>query len=229
MEEKKNLTAELTAERSLEIIRESIEQSRRTVSETTGKALYVSGTATMAMAVVVAIVNFIFQTPMGHLLWMVLPIVIWLLMRNIRKAHVHEPASLVGTLVGKTWWTFAVFAIVFFIIAVAWSMISARLYEPEVYMAMQIHVAPTIALLMGMAVTMTGHILKQRWLIIFGIVAGLGTFLLEHLGVGQALLIRVAHLSPSQFVVSHAMLPCLTYFLFALVGLVLPGFLIKSK
>ena len=55
MEENKNLTAE----RSLEIITEQIEQSRRTVSQSTGQALYVSGLCTVAMSGVVAIVNYV--------------------------------------------------------------------------------------------------------------------------------------------------------------------------
>ena len=55
MEENMNLTAE----RSLEIITEQIERSRRAVSKDTGQSLFVSGLCTMGMAVIVAIVNII--------------------------------------------------------------------------------------------------------------------------------------------------------------------------
>ena len=53
MEENNNMTAE----RSLAIITEQIERSRRAVSKSTGQSLYISGLCTMAMAVIVPIVN----------------------------------------------------------------------------------------------------------------------------------------------------------------------------
>ncbi|MBR1469415.1 MAG: hypothetical protein IJ605_04810 [Prevotella sp.] len=225
MEENKNLTAE----RSLEIIREQIEQSRRTVSKSTGQALYVSGLCTIAMAGVVAIVNYVSQTALGHLLWLAMPLVIWIAMRNIFKKRQHEPESLVGSLVGKTWWTFAFFALGFFVIAIIWGFIGGRLLSPSEYVLINIKIAPTIVLLMGMAVTMTGHILKQRWLVIFGIAAGLLCFMWEHFGIGNHLLSYLTVLSPEKWAVPFATLPCLTIVLFAFIGLVLPGMMLKKQ
>ena len=226
MEENKNLTAE----RSLEIITEQIEQSRRTVSQSTGQALYVSGLCTVAMSGVVAIVNYVSKTPLGHLLWLVLPVIIWIALRNIFKNRQHEPTTIVSSLVGKTWWTFAIFTLVFFVIAILWNTIGGRILPPsEIVFCNHIPISSTIMLLMGMAVTMTGHILRSRWLVIFGIVAGLGIFAWEHFGIGKVILHYLKDKSYEELYVSGATLTCLSVLLFAFVGLVIPGMMLKKQ
>ena len=116
MEENSNMTAE----RSLEIITEQIAQSRKTVSKDVGQSLCVSGLCTMGMAVVVTVINIVAGnngfTPFGHWLWMLLPIIIWLFMRNMHKGDAHAPVNFVGALVGKTWWTFAVVGLSYFLL-----------------------------------------------------------------------------------------------------------------
>ena len=229
MEENSNLTAE----RSLEIITQQIEQSRRAVSKTLGQSLYISGICIMCTAVLVAIINIITMSQgmigIGHLLWFLLPIVIWQLSRKSIKDHAHAPASFVGTMVAKTWKTFGAFAIGFFVIALIWGWLAGRLMSPGEYPVIQIRVAPVIVLLMGMAITMNGHILRQRWLVWFGIVAGLLCFVWEHFQIGTWLLLHTLSLSPSQTGVFVASLPCLTIFIFALVGLLLPGMMLKKQ
>ncbi len=66
----------LTAERSLEIITEQIEKSRRAVSKDTGQWLFVTGLIAMIMSVIVASINLLSWTPLAHLLWFALPVVI---------------------------------------------------------------------------------------------------------------------------------------------------------
>ena len=227
MEENKNLTAE----RSLEIITEQIEQSRRTVSQSTGQALYVSGLCTVAMSGVVAIVNFVSKTPLGHLLWLVLPVIIWIALRNIFKKRQHEPVSFVGTLVGKTWWTFAIFTVVFFVLATLWTVFAVSLLSPQQirFYSNVYSVAPTIMLLMGMAVTMTGHILRSRWLVVFGIVGGLMMFAWEGFGIGRAILVELTGKSYTELYEPSTTLTCLSVLLFAFVGLVIPGMMLKKQ
>ena len=231
MEETKNMTAE----RSLEIITDQIAQSRRAVSKVTGQSLFVSGLCTMGMAILIAITNFILIknaiAGFGDLLWLILPLIIWLFMRKYNKERAHTPVSLVGSMVAKTWSTFAWFVIGYFIIALIWGFVAMRMLQAEEYVTTRIEVTPVIVLLMGMAITITGHILKQRWLIIFGIVAGLGCFVWEHFGCGQTtvmLLTGRPHLD-LHFAAIASTLPCLTIFIFALVGLMLPGLMLKKQ
>ena len=227
MEENKNLTAE----RSLEIITEQIEQSRRTVSQSTGQALYVSGLCTVAMSGVVAIVNYVSKTPLGHLLWLVLPVIIWIALRNIFKNRQHEPTTIVSSLVGKTWWTFAFLTLGFFVLEILWNTIGGRLLSPTQmnFYGRGTATAPTIMLLMGMAVTMTGHILRSRWLVVFGIVGGLMIFAWEGFGIGRAILLELTGKSYPEIYQSSATLTCLSVLLFALVGLVIPGMMLKKQ
>ena len=231
MEETKNMTAE----RSLEIITQQIAQSRRAVSKVTGQSLFVSGLCTMCMAAVIAITNFILINHaivgFGHLLWLVLPLIIWLFMRKYNKDRAHAPVDIVGSLVAKTWSTFAWFVIGFFIIALIWGFVAARVLPIESWAATQIKVTPVIVLLMGMAITITGHILKQRWLVIFGTAAGLICFVWEHFGMGQTIVLLLSgesHLSLYAAAIA-TMMPCLTIFIFALFGLMLPGLMIKKQ
>ena len=181
----------MTAERSLEIITEQIERSRRAVSKTTGQSLYISGLCTMGMAVVVAIVNLLLANTefmaLGHLLWFALPVIIWLAMRNIHKRSEPVPTTLIGSLVGKTWWTFAVFVLGFFLMAFLWNKILAlSVDDPTAYLAHRVNITPiTLLARLGAPLTI----------------------------VGQA-----------QF-----LLPCLSVFLFAFVGLMLPGMKLKNS
>lgn len=232
MEENSNMTAE----RSLEIITEQIEKSRRAVSKTTGRSLYISGICIMCTAVLVVLINIITMSQgmvgIGDLLWFALPVVIWLLSRKYIKDREHAPVSLVSSMVAKTWITFGFFGIGFFIIALIWGWIGARLLPISEYATSQIRVAPVIVLLMGMAITMTGHILRQRWLVVFGIVAGLLCFAWEHFHVGEAIVMNLVSVE-SPFALTAAVisssLPCLTIFIFALVGLLLPGMMLKKQ
>lgn len=225
MEENVNLTAE----RSLEIITEQIERSRNVVAKDTGQSLYLSGLATMITAVMVALANGLSASPLGHLLWLALPIVIWWIMRIHYRKQVQVPVSLVGTLVGRTWWTFGWIVIGFYLFALIWNYLILRLLDnPAIAAQAMVTITPVIILLMGMAVAITGHILKRRWLVLFGILGGLLVAFCEYSGVISAL-IAVSSTSARTIIVWELITPCLSIFLFSLIGLVIPGWMLKKQ
>ena len=82
---------------------------------------------------------------------------------------------------------------------------------------------------MGMAIAMSGQILNQRWLVWFGAVAGLLCFVWEHFEVGATLLTKCVAMEPYETSVFMSTLPCLTVFIFSLVGLLLPGMMLKKQ
>ena len=246
MEEKSNMTAE----RSLEIISEQIAQTRQAVSQVTGQALYVSGLCTMGMAVVVAIVNFTILTTgiivklgvigdymwvLGNLLWLMLPVIIKLILRDTYE-KTHAPVSLVGTLVKNTWWTFAAFAITYFIIAILWNIMAIRI-APDADTAIEnrMPIYPVVILLMGMAISMTGQILKHKWLVWFGVIGGLVAVVGEHSGVIRYFIFSCIYesgiVNDPFFWANHILMSehCLIVFLLALVGLMLPGLMLKQQ
>ena len=229
MEENSNMTAE----RSLAIITEQIEKNRRAVSETLGQSLYISGLCVMATSVLVAIINFLSMSAgfvgFGHVLWLLLPVAIWLLSRKYIKERAHTPTNMVGSLVAKTWKTFGIFGIGFFLIAIVCTSIMGSTMTTSEYAVVQIRVAPVVVLLMGMAIAMSGQILNQRWLVWFGAVAGLLCFVWEHFEVGATLLTKCVAIEPYEATVFMSTLPCLTVFIFSLVGLLLPGMMLKKQ
>ena len=221
--------ANLTAERSLEIITEQIERSRNVVAKDTGQLLYLSGLATMGTAVIVALVNGLSASPMGQFLWLVLPFIIWGIKRIHDKKQVQAPVSLVGTLVVRTWWSFGCIVIGFYLFALIWNILVLRLHD-DLTSATQAMVAitPVIILLMGMAVAITGHILKRRWLVLFGILGGLLVAICEYSGVISAIIVYSCA-SVKTIIVLNLITPCLSIFLFSLIGLVIPGWMLKKQ
>ena len=214
---------ELTAARSLEIITEQIEKSRRAVSKDTGQWLFVTGLIAMIMSVIVASANLLSWTPLFHLLWFALPVVIWLVMKYINRNRVPVPESLVGTLVKKTWYTILAFALVYSVIATVWNR-CLQVYEGyEVYLQAGMHITPVVILLLAVAVSITGLILKKRLLVWFGLLS----FIILRFGLFTLIIVRL--LPPSALVKYSFISPCHLIFLFALVGLTLPGWMLIRK
>lgn len=213
----------LTAERSLEIITEQLEKSRRAVSKDTGEWLFVSGLTTMIMAIIVASVNYLTWTPLFHLLWFALPAVVGLVMRRGRRNCVPVPESFVGTLVRKTWYTILAFALVYGVVAFIWNQVLYRFESPEVSSRIAMHIVPTILTLLAVAVSMTGLILKKRALVWFGLLS----FVIFRFGIFWIL---CARLLPFNVLGRLSLVrPCELIFLFALVGLMLPGWMLKRE
>lgn len=214
---------ELTAERSLEIITEQLEKSRRAVSKDTGQWLFVSGLTTMIMAIIVASANLLSWTPLFHLLWFALPVVIWLVMKRINRNSVPVPESFVGTLVRKTWYTTLAFALVYVVIATVWNIVLQHYESPEVFLYAGMHITPTILTLLAVAVSMTGLILKKSALVWFGLLS----FVILRFGLFSVMISRL--LPPDVLGRLSLVRPCELIFLFALVGLMLPGWMLKKE
>lgn len=213
----------LTAERSLEIIAEQLEKSRRAVSKDTGQWLFVSGLTTMIMAVIVASVNYLTWTLLAHLLWFALPAIIGLVMRRGGRRRVPVPESFVGTLVRKTWYTILAFALVYGVVATIWNQVVCRFESPEVSSRIAMHIVPTLLTLLAVAVSMTGLILKKRALVWFGLLS----FVIFRFGIFWIL---CARLLPFNVLGRLSLVrPCELIFLFALVGLMLPGWMLKKE
>ena len=214
---------ELTAERSLEIITEQIEKSRRAVSKDTGRWLFVTGLIAMIMSVIVASINILTLSPLAHLLWFALPVVIWLVMKYINRNRVPVPESFVGTLVKKTWYTILTFALVYSVVAVVWNRYLVVYESPDVYLCAGMHITPTVVTLLAVAVSITGLILKKSSLVWFGLLS----FMILRCGFFSLILGRL--LSPTEFGKLSLIRPCDYIFLFALVGLTLPGWMLIRK
>ena len=165
MEENNNMTAE----RSLEIITEQLAQSRKSASRNAGQSLFIAGLCIIGIALLVSICFLLTQNMAFYLLYALIPVLVigidYFLKRNKPKA----PASFVGSMVDKTWQTFGIFALSFFVLSFLFNRL--MLYDAHVANNIQIYfqnrISPLgiILLMMGMAITINGYILKARWLV----------------------------------------------------------------
>ena len=218
MEENNNLTAE----RSLEIITEQIAQSRKTVSKEVGQSLFVSGLCVIGIAILTTICLLLTGNTLFYLLYGLIRID-----NYNKKDKPKAPVSLVGSMVDKTWQTFGIFALSFCVFAVLFNFFMGRINTPEMYARFAIHPFRIILLLMGMAITINGYILKSRWLIWCGIIGGIGGFIWQTFGVADMFLSRLFDLA-SFYHYSHIP-PCIMVVLFAFVGVLLPGLMLKKQ
>ena len=229
MEENSNLTAE----RSLEIITKQLEQSRKAVSKTTGQSLYIAGLWTMGIAIFGVILDLL-VIPHGAdvdvIFWLVVPISIWLVMRKYQRCE-NAPTSLVGTLVLKTWTTFAIITFVITLAGMIWNVILIHSISTDniaAYLAHRAAIAPIFILLMGMAVAISGYILKNKRLVRFGIIASLTIAVCNMVGIGQFLVARFVS-SPETMVRVTSIFPNLYILLFTVFGLTIPGYMLKKQ
>lgn len=226
MEEKDNLTAE----RSLEIITEQIERSRRVVAKDAGLSLYVAGLCTMGMALLIGLCIYFTANMAFFLLYITLPVVIYFADRFAKRNQTKVPASFVGTMVNKTWQTFGIFVLSFFVFVNLYNILMGHTESPEVYSRLVIHPFRIILLLMGMAITMNGYILKSRWLVWCGIVGGIGGFIWESFYVTQTIVARCfSYLNENLTGMTYGLIPGIIVALFAFVGLTLPGLMLKRQ
>ena len=226
MEEKDNLTAE----RSLEIITEQIERSRRVVAKDAGLSLYVAGLCTMGMALFIGLCIYFTANMAFFLLYITLPVVIYFADRFAKRNQTKVLASFVGTMVNKTWQTFGIFVLSFFVFVNLYNILMGHTESPEVYSRLVIHPFRIILLLMGMAITMNGYILKSRWLVWCGIVGGIGGFIWESFYVTQTIVARCfSYLNENYTGMTYGLIPGIIVALFAFVGLTLPGLMLKRQ
>ncbi len=226
MEEKNNMTAE----RSLEIITEQIERSRQMVAKDTGLSLYVAGLCTMGMAILIGIIIFFTTNTAWYLMYILLPITIFAADRYAKRGKPKVPASLVSSMVDKTWQAFGIFAFAYLVFGILYNMLMSHFEQPEVYMRMMIQPLRVVLLLMGITITINGYILKSRWMVWCGIVGGIGGFIWESFYVTQTLTGWLVYYTNAHYVgVAHGIFPAIIVTILAFIGLTLPGMKLKNS
>ena len=214
----------LTAERSLEIITEQIERSRKSVAEDVGMTLLISGLCIVGVAIIVSIGALLTHNWVFYLLYMLIPIFIWVIERYVKRNKPKVPASVISNMVDKTWQTFGIFVVAFFVLSILFN--NLMFYDAQVADNMQVYfqnrIEPVriILLLMGMAVTINGYILKNRWMVWCGIIGGLGGFFWQAFCITDTLAARTD--LPALYTIT----PNLMMAVFTFIGLTLPGWMI---
>ena len=215
---------DLTAERSLEIITEQIERSRKSVSQDVGMTLLISGLCIVGVAIIVIIGTLLTNNWLFYLLYMLIPVFIWAIERYVKRNKPKVPASVISTMVDKTWQTFGIFVVAFFVLSIFYNNLmlhdALSFDNMQIYFQNRIEPVRIILLMMGMAVTINGYILKNRWMVWCGIIGGLGGFFWEAFHVTQTLACWF------DMSVLNAITPNLLMAVFPFIGLTLPGWMI---
>lgn len=205
MEENKNLTAE----RSLEIIRESIERSQRTITRNSALPMIWWGVCVVAFSFIIAYLWANHGGPVWNVLWFVMWIIGWAGDWLIAKRNETVPSTFVGKTIGHVWATFGIFCgglgLLFSFIGSG--VLPLELIMPKVYAFGCI--TSVISLCFGIATTITGLIIRNRVIQICGFIAGLGGFFgALHFPDHRQLFVMAA---------------------VAIVGLIVPGIIVRAQ
>ncbi len=228
MEENNNLTAE----RSLEIITAQIERSRKTVSKDAGLSLFIAGLCIIGVAIVTAVCALLTGNMAFHLLYVLVPVLVIGIERYVKRNQPKVPDSIISTMVDKTWQTFGIFVLSFFVLFILFNrlMLHDALVADnmQVYFQNRINPVRIILLMMGMAVTINGYTLKSKWMVWCGIIGGIGGFFWESFCVTETLLawskVPFEYYGTLQVIAPNLMMAVFTF-----IGLTLPGWMLIKK
>lgn len=166
----------MTAERSLEIIRNSIEQSQRTITRNSALPLIWWGACVTVFSLLISYLWKNHGGPVWNVLWFVMWIVGYIGERIIHNKRKPVPPTFVGRTIGHIWGTFGIFCgfigVIFGLIG--GGLLSLSLIMPQVYVFGII--TSIISLCFGMGATIMGSVLRNNIIKVCGIIAGIGGF-----------------------------------------------------
>ena len=176
MKEKENLTAE----RSLEIIRESIESSQRTITKNSSYSLMWWGICVIVFALLIAYLWKNHGGPVWNVLWAAMWVIGYLGERFYDKRKEPVPENFVSKTIGQVWTTFGIFigaiGMIFGVISCGLLTLTCYASDGNLSGNLYINLTSIISLCFGIASTITGFITKNRIVQVCGFIAGLGGF-----------------------------------------------------
>ena len=150
---------EMTAQESLKLISETLNNSRRDILRHTAKYYVLWGCLLAAFSLIIYLLWHSTGKASWNMLWFVMPVFGYMAAWGFHKKDATLPASFIGGLTGKVWSLFGVFSVVLSAVAV--------FFVP-------MPVTFTIILLLGLAESVTGVILRNWPVIICGFIVGVG-------------------------------------------------------
>ncbi len=168
MKENETKNAEMSAERSLQIIRETMERSRKAVEANAGDSFIVWGTVVAVTALVVGHLWMHCGGPNWNLLWASIFVTAPLTHKLFCKGRKTEAMSPVGHILGKVYLAMGVFASVVGFVTGTFCWLSD--------IQGLVNITSIIILLYGISTTISGLVLKNTAITVAGIVGGLGGY-----------------------------------------------------
>ena len=153
------LNKELTAQESLRIISETLNNNRRAILRNGAKYFLLWGAVLTVFSLVIFALWRSTGNPAWNWLWFAMPIVGYPLAAILRKHETVVPKNILGSLIGQTWALYGLFAIVISSVAV---------------FIVPMNISLLIVVLMGFAEAISGLLLKNWPIIVAGIILGIG-------------------------------------------------------
>lgn len=166
----------MTAQESLAIIAETVNNSRKSIVQRSGKYMLVWGIA----LTIVSLLVFIFWKTTGkqawNYLWFAMP-VLGLIPSYILKSKetTRLPDNTVSRMLAGIWRTFGVFAVSISIFAILYAHLGTSVFTS---IAVAISLSPMILLLFGMAETISGVAVTNTTIKVAGFITGVGGIIL---------------------------------------------------
>jgi len=153
------LNKEMTAQESLRIITETMNNNRRDILRNSAKYFLLWGALLIAMSLTIYLLWHSTGNPVWNLLWFAMPVIGYLLAGILHKRDAAIPDNLVGKPTGQVWALFGALSVVISAIAI---------------FLVPMPITLLIVVLMGCAESVSGILLKNWPIIIAGFILAVG-------------------------------------------------------
>ena len=170
---------EMTAQESLALIAETVNNSRKSIVKRSGKYMLVWGIALTIVSLLVFILWKSTGKEAWNYLWFAMP-VIGLVPSYIMKSKetTHLPDNTVSRMLSGIWRTFGVFAVSISVFCILYAKFGSSFFTS---LAIGVSLSPMILLLFGMAETISGVAVKNRAIKVAGFITGVGGIILYYI------------------------------------------------
>ena len=173
MEEKIEQNKEMTAAKSLSLITETLNNSRRDILRNNSKYFVLWGCLLTVMSLAIYLLWHFTGSPRWNFLWFAMPMG-YPIAAVMGRRDKDKPQNEIGRIVGNIWGVFGVFSVCISVIAVFW---------------VPLHVTLLIVVMLGIAESISGAVLKNWPVIIAGFILGVGGALVAVLVKSEAQLL----------------------------------------
>jgi len=150
---------EMTAQESLALIAEMMNNSRKAILRSSASHFILWGILLTVFSLVIFFLWHAGGGPVWNMLWFAMPVLGYALAFILRKKEGPVPTNEIGRLLGPIWGTFGFFSMCLSAIAVFW---------------VPMHITLIIVIILGLAESISGVVLKNWPIIIAGAVLGIG-------------------------------------------------------
>lgn len=170
---------EMTAQQSLNIISEMINESRRTILQSSAKHFMLWGSLLIVVSLVIYWLWQSSGSPVWNVVWFAMPALGFPMVRILERKESDIPQSKINMNIGLIWLTYCIFAVCISVIAMLWIPMNITLI---------------LVVLVGFAEAISGFLLKNWAITISGFIIGIGGAVMASLlaaGAEQLLIFTV--------------------------------------